>query len=144
MPHAASQPPISAGAKEVSSSAYIQTELSWVRTKLSTERTFLSWTRTATTLVGFGFTMYQFLPTMAVREVTPDQAKVVGMAFIGAGIVVQVVGIVQWRAENAFSDEFDIDGIGQDDELPKWRFSWIFAAIVILTGLIAMAWIATS
>lgn len=137
-------PPITAGAKPVPSSAYIQTELSWVRTRLSTERTFLSWTRTATTLVGFGFTLYQFLPKLAVREVTPEQTRNWALAFISAGIVVQVIGIVQWRAESAFGNEFEIDDIGQDEGLPHWRFSWLFAAFVIITGLFSMVWIASN
>jgi putative membrane protein len=34
---------------------------SWLRTRMSAERTLMSWVRTAIALIGFGFTIYQFL-----------------------------------------------------------------------------------
>ncbi|MFM9107695.1 MAG: YidH family protein [Chloroflexota bacterium] len=144
MSHADAHPPVTAGAPNVSSSAYVQTELSWVRSRLSAERTFLSWTRTATTLVGFGFTLYQLLPVLANREVTPDDSRAWALALIAAGLVVQVIGIAQWRNEAAFAGQFEIDGIGHEPGLPSWRFSWLFAAFVIITGLASMAWIAAN
>jgi inner membrane protein YidH len=33
----------------------------WLRTRMSMERTLMSWVRTATALIGFGFTIFQFL-----------------------------------------------------------------------------------
>src|SRR5215468_3174370 len=33
----------------------------WIRTRLSLERTLMSWLRTAVALIGFGFTIVQFL-----------------------------------------------------------------------------------
>jgi len=144
MAHADAHPPITAGAPNVSSSAHIQTELSWVRSRLSAERTFLSWTRTATTLVAFGFTLYRLLPVFANREVTPEQSRNWALAFIAAGLVVQVIGIVQWRNEAAFAGQFEIDGIGQEEGLPQWRFAWLFAAFVLVVGVASMLWIAAN
>ena len=34
---------------------------SWIRTRLSLERTMMAWLRTATALIGFGFTIVQYL-----------------------------------------------------------------------------------
>ena len=43
-----------------------ESHFSWLRTRMSTERTIMSWIRTATALIGFGFTIVQFLE--AIRE----------------------------------------------------------------------------
>jgi putative membrane protein len=37
------------------------THFAWLRTRMSIERTLMSWVRTATALIGFGFTIFQFL-----------------------------------------------------------------------------------
>ena len=37
------------------------THFAWLRTRMSIERTLMSWLRTATALIGFGFTIFQFL-----------------------------------------------------------------------------------
>ena len=60
-----------------------QTHFSWLRTRLSIERTFLSWTRTAVSLIGFGFTIYQFLRTLARAGDRPDAARRARAALIG-------------------------------------------------------------
>lgn len=36
----------------------------WLRTRLSIERTMMAWVRTAIALIGFGFTIVQFLDRM--------------------------------------------------------------------------------
>lgn len=41
--------------------ATAESHFSWVRTRMSTERTLMSWVRTAVGLIGFGFTIFQFL-----------------------------------------------------------------------------------
>ena len=38
-----------------------ESHFSWLRTRMSVERTLMSWVRTATALIGFGFTIFQFL-----------------------------------------------------------------------------------
>jgi Predicted membrane protein len=39
----------------------VPTHFAWLRTRMSMERTLMSWVRTATALIGFGFTIFQFL-----------------------------------------------------------------------------------
>ena len=41
--------------------ADVPTHFAWLRTRMSMERTLMSWVRTATALIGFGFTIFQFL-----------------------------------------------------------------------------------
>jgi uncharacterized protein DUF202 len=38
-----------------------ESHFSWLRTRMSAERTLMSWVRTAISLIGFGFTIFQFL-----------------------------------------------------------------------------------
>ena len=41
--------------------ADVPSHFSWLRTRMSMERTLMSWVRTSTALIGFGFTIFQFL-----------------------------------------------------------------------------------
>lgn len=41
--------------------ADVPSHFSWLRTRMSMERTLMSWVRTPTALIGFGFTIFQFL-----------------------------------------------------------------------------------
>ena len=37
------------------------TRMAWLRTQLAVERTMMAWNRTSLSLIGFGFTIYEFL-----------------------------------------------------------------------------------
>ena len=41
--------------------ADVSSHFAWLRTRMSIERTLMSWVRTSTALIGFGFTIFQFL-----------------------------------------------------------------------------------
>jgi len=43
------------------SPAITQTHLAWLRTRMALQTTLASWVRTATSLIGFGFAILQFL-----------------------------------------------------------------------------------
>jgi putative membrane protein len=55
------------GAERFAVEANAQTHFAWLRTRLSGERTLMSFNRTAIALIGFGFTIYQFLAKLNVR-----------------------------------------------------------------------------
>ncbi|MGI9252242.1 MAG: YidH family protein [Thermomicrobiales bacterium] len=130
------------GAQPIPTSAYLQTELSWLRTRLSIQRTYLSWTRFAISLTGFGFTLFQLLPRLAVRDLPPDAPRNYALAFIGAGVVVEIAAVIMRNAETRFGRAFEADSIGEKEGMPNWRLGNLLAAFVIVTALFAMAWIA--
>jgi putative membrane protein len=75
---------------------------SWVRTRLSVERTMMSWIRTAISLIGFGFTIFQFfehLGSMAgvAPALRPQMPRYIGLALIGAGILALAISLWQYH-----------------------------------------------
>jgi putative membrane protein len=78
--------------------ATAESHFSWLRTRMSIERTLMSWVRTATALIGFGFTIFQFLhrfnQTPGIRPaVDPWTPWVLGLALIGTGIVALTIAV---------------------------------------------------
>jgi putative membrane protein len=74
------------------------THFSWLRTRMSIERTLMSWIRTATALIGFGFTIFQFLhrfnQTPGIKPAAhPWTPWVLGLGLIGTGIVALTIAV---------------------------------------------------
>ncbi len=77
------------------------TQLALERTFLAHERTLMAWTRTATSMIGFGFTIYKFFQfelkgTTAVETLVSPRAF--GLAMIAIGLVSLLMGTVQQMA----------------------------------------------
>jgi putative membrane protein len=76
-----------------------QSGLSFQRTRLSADRTLMSMLRTSISLVGFGFTISQFL--MHVRaslpnpSLLPHPARALGLSMVGLGNLLLMVALVQ-------------------------------------------------
>jgi putative membrane protein len=76
------------------------THFAWLRTRLAVERTLMSWVRTATALIGFGFTIYQFLTRLnttpgVAPAALPEAPRYFGLALIGAGVI--ALAVAQWE-----------------------------------------------
>lgn len=81
----------------------------WLRTRLAIERTLMAWVRTCTALIGFGFTIVQFLQrlseTQGVAEaLRPHAPRYLGLALIGSGIAGLLISVVQYRRLIAYLD----------------------------------------
>ena len=79
------------------------THFAWLRTRMSMERTLMSWVRTATALIGFGFTIFQFLhrfnQTPGIKPAAhPWTPWVLGLALIGTGIVALTIAVWEYRS----------------------------------------------
>lgn len=69
-----------------------ETHFSWLRTRMSVERTLMSAVRTATSLIAFGFTLFQFLNQLnrmpgAGPTRHQDVPWYLGLTLIGAGVL---------------------------------------------------------
>jgi putative membrane protein len=124
-----------------SASTLTQTHFSWLRTRLSIERTVMSWTRTAVSLIGFGFTIYQFLAKLERATVKPDAPRNFGLAFIATGIVTMAIGAWQRQVEIKHLSQPQYENIGTTPDLPRWQWSNAVAVIVVAIGLVAFVWI---
>ncbi|HET7092911.1 MAG TPA: DUF202 domain-containing protein [Thermomicrobiales bacterium] len=124
--------------------ALSQSHFSWLRTRLSVERTFMSWTRTAVSLIGFGFTIYQFLAKLERAGDRPDAPRNFGLAFIATGVLSMAIGAWQRQVEIKHLNQPEYQAIAATADLPRWQWSNVVAVIVIAIGLVSFAWIVVS
>ena len=118
-----------------------ETHFSWLRTRMSAERTLMSWVRTAIALIGFGFTIFQFLDRLnkmpgveTARH--PEAPWVFGLALIGSGIIALIIALWQyrWGVRYLWSDEYKpIAGIGDRWHTPITAIT----VVLILIGIFA-------
>jgi putative membrane protein len=100
--------------------AAAETHFSWLRTRMSAERTLMSWVRTAIALIGFGFTIFQFLERLntmpgAAPAEHPNAPWFFGLALIGSGTIALLIALCEyrWAIRYLWSDEYkSIAGIG--------------------------------
>jgi putative membrane protein len=109
------------------------TRLAAERNRLALERTLMAWTRTSTSLIAFGFTIYQIFRYLSESERLRDpylSPQVFGVAMILVGLAALVLAWIQHRQElKALSTDFG--GM-------RYSIAAIVAAMVIGLGVIAL------
>src|SRR5437667_6471003 len=80
----------------------IQAHYAWIRTRLSVERTMMSWNRTSLSLIGFGFTIYQFFQkfqeaTTGADAARPEAPRTLGLALIPPGTLGPLIALCQYH-----------------------------------------------
>lgn len=126
--------------------AVTQSQFSWLRTRLSIERTLLSWTRTGASLIGFGFTIYQFFNKLqeatAPEAARPDAPRNFGLALIGAGIGALVLALWQHRRLVVYLQGTEFGQIRAETHTPfAGRESIWVTVLLAVIGLVAFLWI---
>jgi putative membrane protein len=84
------------------SPANTQTHLAWLRTRMALQTTLASWVRTATSLIGFGVAIVQFLEHFGPMESggaprAPHLARIVGLILISAGTLTTAIATWEYR-----------------------------------------------
>jgi putative membrane protein len=117
------------------------THLAWMRTRFAAERTLMSWNRVALTLIGFGFTIWQFfrLPhDSAALHLTPQAAGTgaIGIFFVLAGTVGTLIALGQYLFYLGYlhGEEFAPNGL-----LPGQRDAYLALAVAGFSALIGIA-----
>src|SRR5262249_38559007 len=116
-----------------------RTRLSFQRPPMSADRTLMSILRTSLSLIGFGFTIFQFfrfLRDSAGVEEKVHAARNFGMALLGIGIFLLTLGIVghvRFMLDlPAGHDQFGTAGLIPDDGVP-------YSAALALPPLLRLA-----
>jgi putative membrane protein len=119
----------------------IETHFSWLRTRMSTERTLMSWVRTAIALIGFGFTIAQFLvkfnkATGVAPPVDPGLPRLFGLTLIAVGTLglgfacVEYLLLVRYLRSDQFRQLRGIQG------MPSYTPTLTVAVLLVIIGLI--------
>ena len=124
--------------------ATAESHFSWLRTRMSTERTLMSWVRTATALIGFGFTIFQFLhrfnQTPGIKPAAePWTPWVLGLSLIGTGIVALTIAVWEYRLLIRYLWEKDFKPIAGVDESAHHTPIVAVSVVLILIGMFAFA-----
>ena len=120
------------------------THFAWLRTRMSMERTLMSWVRTATALIGFGFTIFQFLhrfnQTPGIKPAAhPWTPWVLGLGLIGTGIVALTIALWEYRSLVRYLWEKDFKPIAGVDEFAHHTPVVAVSVVLILIGIFAFA-----
>src|SRR5438045_1615271 len=82
--------------------ADVQTRFAWLRTRMALQTTLAAWVRTATSLIGFGFAIVQFLEHFGRLEGGGDAKnlylpRVIGLVLITAGSLTTAIAMWEYR-----------------------------------------------
>jgi len=122
----------------------VSSHFAWLRTRLSIERTLMSWVRTSTALIGFGFTIFQFLhrfnQTPGIKPAEhPWTPWVLGLALIGTGIVALAIALWEYRLMVRYLWAKDFRPIAGVDESAHHTPVVAVSVVLILIGMFAFA-----
>lgn len=109
------------------------TRLAAERNRLALERTLMAWTRTCTSLIAFGFTIYQIFRYLADNERLSDpyiSPQVFGVAMIVVGLTALILAWIQHRQE--------LKALTVDFGPMRYSIAAIVAAMVAGLGVIAL------
>jgi putative membrane protein len=127
-----------------------RTAMSFARSEMSGDRTLMSVIRTALSLIGFGFTIYQFFtsmqPQLAPGKLPPEAPLRFGLSLIVLGVLLLILGIIgHWRVIHAFRTRRSrLHALGLIRHEPEHRISavWLVALLLLLIGITAILRIA--
>ena len=120
----------------------VQTHFAWLRTRLSAERTLMSWVRTGAALIGFGFTIVQFLEHLKTMQgvapaLRPEAPRYLGLALIGAGILGLIIASWEYQSFTRYLWSRQFESVAGVDDAP-WHVPTLWIAVVlILIGIFA-------
>ncbi|SRR5579884_237008 len=125
----------------------VQTHFAWLRTRLAAERTLMSWNRTSLSLIGFGFTIYQFFEkfqesTVGAAARRPEAPRNLGLALVLVGTIGTLIALLQYVQFVAYlkGDEFKPNGMREG--LPRSSLTLLVTVVLALIGSVTTVWIA--
>lgn len=114
---------------------------SWIRTDLSNLRTLMSWARTAVSLIGFGFTIFNFFSGILETSGEPrmrDFSRNLGIALVVTGTVAMLVGVYNYWMINRYLEESPVAATVHRRLKLRWIYSYVIAAVLSLIGIVTI------
>jgi putative membrane protein len=112
-------------------------QLSWMRTELSNLRTLLAWARTSVSMIGFGFTIYNFYRGFLddlLASGRQDAARNLGLALVAAGTLAIAVGLWNyWSINKALLEMESVLQIPPHFKR-RWLYSYALSGLLTLIG----------
>jgi len=129
-------------AKRFSVDATAATHFAWLRTRLSIERTLMSVNRTSISLIGFGFTIYQFLAKLKVTQgVAParfeSSPQSLGLILIGTGLLLLILGTIEYRSFINYLHNEPFDAVAGEVRRRWHTGTLVTTALIFVAGLFA-------
>ena len=110
-----------------------RTRLAIQRTRLGADRTLMAIMRTSLSLIGFGFTVFQFLQRM--KELT-WYSRLISVGLVTIGFSCQVLGV--WKYVGFRKDlREQATALAKGDERPPHSLSFGVAVLLLIVGLAA-------
>jgi putative membrane protein len=113
----------------------------WLRTRLAVERTMLAYMRTAVALIGFGFTIFQFL--QRVQEVPgravyfPRAAWYLSLSLIFCGVMAAVASLFEYRRLISYLRSGGFSAIAGVASMQKKTPLYAITGVLIVIGIFA-------
>ena len=113
----------------------------WLRTRLAVERTMMAYMRTAVALIGFGFTIFQFLqriqavPGRAVHF--PRAAWYLSLSLIFCGVAAAVASLFEYRRLISYLRSGGFSAIAGVASMQKRTPLYAITGVLIVIGIFA-------
>lgn len=116
-------------------------EYSWIRSDLSNLRTLLSWSRTAVSMIGFGFTIYNFFSGLLDATGEPrlrEFSRNLGLGLVIAGTLAMLIGVWNYWTINTYLESSPVALPVARSLKVRWAYAYVLAAVLVLIGVITI------
>ncbi len=116
-------------------------EYSWIRSDLSNLRTLLSWSRTAVSMIGFGFTIYNFFSGFLDETGEPrlrEFSRNLGLGLVVAGTLAMLIGVWNYWTINTYLESSPVALPVARSLKVRWAYAYVLAAVLVLIGVITI------